>query len=231
MSKAKFEIATVDGSSVTVDVSNLGKSDSMFFNATELAKPFGKRPSDFWKLEQNREYLAALVTLSEGNEKFFVKSVRGGKHQGTWLHNDLALQFARWISPAFAVRLDRWIRDRIKAERDWSAQRMEARTGFRPLTDAIMDAHDPAKFYHYSSEADLINRIVLGMTAKEYREKYQVTDVRDALTKDQLADIDHLQKVDVGLVAVGMPYKDRATNLRACHTKRRQRLIGREGAA
>jgi len=30
--------------------------------------------------------------------------------QGTWLHEDVALEFARWLSPAFAI----WCNDRIK---------------------------------------------------------------------------------------------------------------------
>jgi transcriptional antiterminator len=58
----KYEIAQINDIALTVDVSLLAKTDEMFFNATEMAKQFGKRPDDFWKQEQNREYLAALVT-------------------------------------------------------------------------------------------------------------------------------------------------------------------------
>lgn len=34
----------------------------------------------------------------------------GNKEQGTWMHEDVALEFARWLSPAFAI----WCNDRIK---------------------------------------------------------------------------------------------------------------------
>ena len=43
----------------------------------------------------------------------FVVTKRGGdKHaeQGTWMHEDVALEFARWLSPEFAI----WCNDRIK---------------------------------------------------------------------------------------------------------------------
>ncbi len=34
----------------------------------------------------------------------------GNKEQGTWMHEDVAMEFARWLSPAFAI----WCNDRIK---------------------------------------------------------------------------------------------------------------------
>ena len=44
----------------------------------------------------------------------FIQVKRGGipgeARQGTWLHEDVALEFARWLSPAFAI----WCNDRIK---------------------------------------------------------------------------------------------------------------------
>lgn len=36
--------------------------------------------------------------------------IQGGGIQGTWMHEDVALEFARWLSPAFAI----WCNDRIK---------------------------------------------------------------------------------------------------------------------
>lgn len=34
----------------------------------------------------------------------------GNGEQGTWMHEDVAMEFARWLSPAFAI----WCNDRIK---------------------------------------------------------------------------------------------------------------------
>lgn len=42
-----------------------------------------------------------------------MRVTKGGndkKLQGTWMHEDVALEFARWLSPAFAI----WCNDRIK---------------------------------------------------------------------------------------------------------------------
>jgi len=67
--KPKNEIVDVGITEITVDVSLLTKTEEMFFNATQMAKPFGKRPDDFWKQSQNKEYLDALITLSEDIER------------------------------------------------------------------------------------------------------------------------------------------------------------------
>ena len=97
--KTKYEVIEVDQAEITVDVSLLSKTEEMFFNAMQMAKPFGKRPNDFWKQPQNEEYLEALITLTEGNKNRdnFVQTKRG-KYGGTYFHNDPALQFARWLS-------------------------------------------------------------------------------------------------------------------------------------
>jgi len=34
----------------------------------------------------------------------------GGKHEGTWIHPDLAIQLAQWLSPEFALQVSQCIR-------------------------------------------------------------------------------------------------------------------------
>lgn len=219
MSRRQFEIINIDEVSLSVDVSLLSKTEELFFNATEMAKKFNKRPDDFWKQKQNVEYLNALVTLSEGSKDDYVKTKVGGKYQGTWFHKDMALQFARWLSPVFAVKLDKWIIERIEQEHFWQRTRMEAKTGFLPMTRAIQKAHDPVQFYHYSNECDLINRIVLGMSAKKYKKQNNVLELRDALDAAQLAEINRLQIINTGLIEIGMDYEERKAHLEHCHKR------------
>lgn len=66
--KAKYEIIEVNQAEITVDVSLLMKTEELFFNATHMAKPFGRRPNDFWNDQQNVAYLEALITISGGNK-------------------------------------------------------------------------------------------------------------------------------------------------------------------
>jgi len=222
MSK-KYEVATINDTKITIDISLLA-SDKLFFNATEIAKQFNRRPADFWKQEQNREYLSILVTLSEGNEEDFVFTKKGGKYQGTWLHKDLAIQFSRWLSPELAIRLDRWTVERLAQERSYKKERLEAKTGYLPMSNAVLRAHDSVKFYHFSNEANMINHIMFGMSASKFREKHEVPNVRDALDAAQLKEIARLQMINTGLIEVGMEYEERKTKLTICHAEGLKRL-------
>lgn len=84
--------------------------DGVMVNATQMAKPFGKLAKDFLKLQSTKEF---LQVLSEGRKILSTELVQvkyGGTNQGTWMHEDVALEFARWLSPKFAI----WCNDRIK---------------------------------------------------------------------------------------------------------------------
>ena len=81
-------------------------------NATEMAKAFGKYPKDFLTNKQTKEFLSSLSAVRGIPLTELVKVVQGGdpQMQGTWMHEDVALEFARWLSPTFAI----WCNDRIK---------------------------------------------------------------------------------------------------------------------
>lgn len=93
------------------DITFLTGSNVMV-NATEMAKPFEKRPVDWLQNQQTQEFLASLSEVRKSTSADLVKVTKGGdpKMQGTWMHEDVALEFARWLSPKFAI----WCNDRIK---------------------------------------------------------------------------------------------------------------------
>ena len=85
-----------------------------YLHATQIAKHFGKLPKDYLKTEQTQEYIAALADncvrrkiLTDKNQLVIIK--QGGIEQGTWLHPKLAIHFARWLDPKFAVWCDEQI--------------------------------------------------------------------------------------------------------------------------
>lgn len=70
------------------------------------------------------------------------------------------------------------------------------------LTEAIRKTRSDPKPYDYSNEADMLNRIVLGMTAKQYREKHSIPKnepIRPHMTNDEAELMEQLQVIDVGL--------------------------------
>ncbi len=83
-------------------------------NATEMAKPFGesKQPVQWLRSESAKEFIAALSELRNCSSADLLDIRKGGKpnEQGTWMHEDLAIEFARWLNPMFGI----WCNDRIK---------------------------------------------------------------------------------------------------------------------
>ena len=84
--------------------------EATMVNATEMAKPFGKRPVDWLRYQPSQEYINELSKVRNITLERLVQVTKGGVHSGTWLHEDVALEFARWLSPSFAI----WCNDRIK---------------------------------------------------------------------------------------------------------------------
>lgn len=124
--KSKIQIFDYNGNPVT-----FSKRESVMINATEMAKSFGKKPAQWFDNPGTHDFIEALAEtrglipkvqkLTSFNATYLsqrfpnlVRIVKGGMinevEQGTWMHEDVALEFARWLSPAFAI----WCNDRIK---------------------------------------------------------------------------------------------------------------------
>lgn len=86
------------------------KGDNVMINATEMAKSFNKRPNDFLVLKSTNELTNSLSAKTGIPVTGLVVVNQGGNNQGTWMHEDLALVFAQWLSPDFYL----WCNDRIK---------------------------------------------------------------------------------------------------------------------
>lgn len=84
------------------------------------------------------------------------------------------------------------------------------------MTDVIKSMHEDPKFFHYSNEADMINRIVLGMPAKKFRQLHGMEkgeSIREYLAPWQAEAIQKLQSFDIGLVKVMPDFSQRKTTL------------------
>ena len=106
-----------------------------------------------------------------------------GKYSaGTFAHSDIALEFASWLSPEFKLYLikefERLKRNEAYQEKiDWNASRILSKANYKIHTDAIKKSivpnlvTDNQKKHAYSTEADLLNVALFGMTAKEWKDK------------------------------------------------------------
>lgn len=104
-----------------------------------------------------------------------------------------------------------------------------ARLEFPEFTEAIMNAHEEPKYYHFSNELDMINRIVLGLSAKQFKEKNNidktVNSIRPYLSQEQIKGIETLQRFDIGLITMESDYQKRKEILKNYYMKLNQRKL------
>lgn len=194
------------------------RKDKVFCSSLQVAQEFGKEhfnvirdirnldcSEEFYKL--NFEEIRRTVDLGNGRTRkdpmflmtrdgfiFLTMGYRGKK--------------AAAIKEAYIKRfndMEQFIRDYILARDD-----------FAPFTQAILDSHDEPKSYHYSNEYDMINRIVLGCSAKKFKELHglgNVPSIRPFLSEEQARAVRKLQTLDIRLLYKGVDYSERKVEL------------------
>lgn len=108
-----------------------------WINATDVAKRFDKRPVDWLKQEETKQYLAALADALNCDPESLLETRRGRYQSGTWLHPKLAVAFARWLDLKFAVWCDLHIDALLRGELDEKQQ-------FEKACEALEDARQVA---------------------------------------------------------------------------------------
>ena len=82
-----------------------------YFNATAMCRASGKQMGHYLSNSTTKAFLSELssdigIPISE-----LVQSVKGGppQFQGTWVHPQVAINLAQWLSPKFAVLVSKWV--------------------------------------------------------------------------------------------------------------------------
>lgn len=146
-----------------------------------------------------------------GAKGLFSKSGRYGG--GIYAHIDIAFEFASWISPEFKLYV---IKDyqRLKEDENsrlslsWNLNREISKLNYRVHTDSIKENLIPRELtpeqvsFTYASEADLLNTVLFGMTAKEWRGSNPNVkgNIRDNATLYQLLVLANMESYNAILI-------------------------------
>lgn len=103
----KIKVFNYNGSNITFSSEN-----GVMVNATEMARAFDKRPVDYLRLPSTAILINAIVRKSHISENQLIITKQGSATNGggTWMNEDVALDFAQWLSVDFRL----WCNDRIK---------------------------------------------------------------------------------------------------------------------
>ncbi len=153
-----------------------------------------------------------------------------GRYGGTFAHKDIAFEFASWLSPEFKLYLIAEFQ-RLKAleettitSLEWQIKRSLSKTNYKIHTDAIkkqlekLNLSNFEKRLIYAEEADLLNLIMFGKTAKEWRSKNKKhsdkgLNMRDLANIEELIFLSNLETVNAYLINQGIDKKYRIKEL------------------
>ena len=152
---------------------------------------------------------------------------KAGRYDGgTFAHKDIAFEFASWVSPEFKLYLIKEFQ-RLKEEEGaklflgWDAKRLLTKINYRIHTDAVKNNLIPeiinpnlAKLV-FASEADILNKALFGMTAKEWRVKNPRLDgnIRDYADVTQLICLANLEVLNAEFIKQAVDQKERLIKL------------------
>ena len=162
---------------------------------------------------------------------------KAGRYGGTYAHSDIAMSFVTWISPEFQLYIMKDYR-RLKADENsrlslnWNLNREISKLNYRIHTDAIKDNLIPPELtpaqvaYTYANEADMLNVVLFGMTAKQWKDENSAAkgNMRDVATLNQLLVLANLESYNAVLINQGKMQKERMELLRQLAVQQLQTL-------
>jgi hypothetical protein len=222
------------------------KQDSnSYYRLNDLHKASGgearHQPARWVAIQQTQELILELtnesvtdIQVTQQIQPLMVK--QGGSNQGTYVCRELVLAYATWVSAKFHLHVIRAYDAVVQAERNdlkWLIARGSVKQDFKNMTLALknyyLDKGEVAPFYAYSTDADMLNLIVIGMKSKQYKQILQLDDkanIREFMTTLQLEAYDYLEVRNAGYLDDGLDFTERTVKLKGLFDKRfRQRLI------
>ena len=180
-----------------------------------------------------------LIVRSSGVDRFVISvkqwvertqavgiMARAGRYDsGTFAHHDIALEFATALSPEFKLYVLKEFQRLIEDERrgqglEWNLKRVLSKANYQVQTDAIKETLIPSmglkpsdEWMAYTTEADLLNQVVFGMSAKEWRAQNPTAkkneNMRDYAAWISLAVLSNLESQNATMIRDEIPKMQR----------------------
>lgn len=166
---------------------------------------------------------------------------KSGRYGGTYAHQDIAINFCYWLSPAFQVYLIKEFK-RLKEEEtqtknaalDWTVKRILSKANYYIHTEAIKHHLIPNRLntgaksgFIYANEADILNVALFGVTAKQWKSQNPELNgnMRDFASAEQLLVLANLENLNAQFIKDGLSEDERAIKLNDAAIHQMQLLV------
>ena len=163
-----------------------------------------------------------------------------GKYGGTYAHKDIAFEFGSAISPVFKLYIIKEYQRLKEIESnsyglEWNVRRILSKANYQIYTDAVKNyiipnlSYSQKKEWVYAEEADLLNIVLFGCTAKQWREAnpervLKGENIRDIASINELAILTNLESLNATLIKNKLNKKERFRILLDMVKEQRQTL-------
>lgn len=168
-----------------------------------------------------------------------IRSKPGRYGGGTFAHQDIAFEFATWLSPEFKLYLIKEFQ-RLKSEENekltlgWDVKRQLTKINYRIQTDSVRQNLIPPSITPkqiniiYASEADILNMALFGKTAKDWRDQNKGKDgnICDYCDVAQLVVLANLEAINAELIRKKISPSERLVELNKIAILQMQSLAG-----
>ena len=197
--------------------------DSFWFVAADLVNLLGHEDTQFLTAEYvsyaDKGMTAYapdnyILTINECGAYSLICGIRNSRSGKLlhWLVNDVIPELRKPIEP---------IAPAVDVSEITSAPSAE-KQDFSHITRALTLHYGEPKAYHFSNEYNMLNKFVLGMTAKDYRKTHNIPSgksIRPYLTSDEIKRLEILEIVDMGLLAANLSFSERKEKLNSFMNK------------
>ena len=94
-----------------------------YFNATAMCQAAGKRFDNYMARIATKQFLRRISSNPENQGFELIKTIRGGppERRGIWVHPEVAIHLASWLSPEFAALVPGWAADWWRQQGEYQA--------------------------------------------------------------------------------------------------------------
>ena len=176
-------------------------------------------------------YMLSVKKWAEQTNAIGIISKSGRHGGGTYAHEEIALEFCAWLSPAFKLYLVKEFKRLKEAEGsnhnvEWNVKRVLSKANYHIHTSAIKEYRVPKENLPkdkegiiYADEAELLNYAVFGFTSKAWREEnpelvLKGHNLREYASINELAILSNMESINAVMLGAGVDRKTRAQQLR-----------------
>jgi len=163
---------------------------------------------------------------------------KAGRYGGTYAHQDIAFEFASWISAEFKLYLIKEFQ-RLKSNEthrqklEWNVSRTLAKVNYLVHTNAVKEHLIPDDLsrskqrFVYADEADMLNLALFNKTAADWRKQHpqEKGNIRDTATIEQLVVLSNLESFNSELIKEGLDADARLKRLNQIAIRQMQVML------